>query len=223
MRLQTLLVFWLPALVENPAQQKPGERLSEWLNWDAAVEAESVIAPAPFDECGPALLQCSIHLHCHRPSPVAQQAQYVARHVHGDNQPEPDLCLYQLVVLVPGVVVDYCCADCCRLGLFVVAGQNQSAVVGHGDGLLPGWRHHTVPVGQEYAQQGTAESEPGHQVLSAFCAGTLESEDQELVYRELSFVIQSKDTGRTYLFHHSRVSRTQGSSEFSSNMATILS
>jgi hypothetical protein len=46
-----------------------------------------------------------------------------------------------------------------------------------------------VPVGQEYAQQGSAESEPGHQVLSAFCAGTLETEDQELVYRELSFVI----------------------------------
>lgn len=124
MRLQTLLVFWLPALVENPAQQEPGERSSEWLNWDEAVEAESVMAPAPFeprdDERGPALLQCSIHLlqhelppPCPRPSPVAQQAQYVARHGHGDDRPEPDLCLHQLVVLVPGVVVDYCCADCC--------------------------------------------------------------------------------------------------------------
>jgi hypothetical protein len=93
-------------------------------------------------------------------------------------------------MLVPGVIVDYCRADCCQFGLFVVAGQKQSGAVGHGDGLLPGHGHHaTVPVGQEYTQQGSAESEPGDQVLSAFCAVTLETKDQKLVYRELSFVI----------------------------------
>ena len=45
----------------------------------------------------------------------------------------------QFVVLVPGVVVDR--ADCCRPGLFVVAGQDQGPAVGYGDGLLPGCQH----------------------------------------------------------------------------------
>ena len=198
--MQTLLFFWLPALFGNPAQQELGVRLSEPLNWDEA----------PFesrdDERGPAILQCSIHPHCHlqhelppprpRQSPVAQQAQKGAW-PHGDDSDQPDLCLHQLrrcngmpvgyggmvelddgcllqlVVLAPGVVVDYCRVDCCRPRLIVVAGQDQGAAVGHGDDLLPGCQHHAVPVAQECAQQGSVESESGHQVLSAFCVWTL--------------------------------------------------
>src|SRR6266568_3235429 len=104
MRMQALLVFWLPVLVGNSAAQEPGVHSSEWLNWDK-VEAENTISHAPFEPCdnkhGPALLQCPLHLRCHlqhnlspphpQQSPVAQQAHYTA--LHGDNQ--PDLCFHQ--------------------------------------------------------------------------------------------------------------------------------
>ena len=73
----------------------------------------------------------------------------------------------------------------------MIAGQDQSATLGRDDGLLLGYRYtsqHGVCVAQEYAQQGSAESESG---LSASCAWSYQSEGQEPVYRKLELDLYS--------------------------------